>query len=300
MTGTRAAPEFGYDFEAKGLYRRSLWRRIAAEVMPGDTTHALLMPSSEGIEIKEAVRSGFHESNLHVVDRNPAIVANLKRRFPEIQTYGVTASRACDRVSKRGIRLAAANFDFTQPMGDPLQREIEALAAGAWWAATGVIAFTMLRGREAKASLSFLDNLAGVYARAALQQHWDTGSLTTQPVVQGYVGVQEHRRQSLRDWGRMMWVTLLFSWQNLDLVPIKYGIYRSTAGTQTMLWTLYRFELAAQRPAMIPRGVLGLSRPQPLFRWRMNWLQSCLALQEQLREIESDFAARQAPAAPAR
>jgi hypothetical protein len=114
---SRIAPKGGYDFARKRDYRRKVWAtfrdRLKTDNIPVAESHALLMPSLEGAEIEVALNAGFREKNLHVVDMNPAIVATLKRRYPQVNTYGCSAGRAMGRIARSGVRLRCANFDFT-------------------------------------------------------------------------------------------------------------------------------------------------------------------------------------------
>lgn len=128
----RSAPRGGYDFSRKRDYRRKVWatgrdtlKRYGLSVAD---SHALLMPSLEGDEIDVALNAGFRESHLHVVDHEPAIVATLKRRYPRINTYGVTVSRAFERLAERGIKIRCANLDFCKQLSMPFASELSQVA----------------------------------------------------------------------------------------------------------------------------------------------------------------------------
>jgi hypothetical protein len=114
---SRIAPKGGYDFARKRDYRRKVWATfrdgLKSDNIPVAESHALLMPSLEGAEIDVALNAGFREKNLHIVDLNPAIVATLKRRYPQVNSYGCSTGRAMGRIAKSGVRLRCANFDFT-------------------------------------------------------------------------------------------------------------------------------------------------------------------------------------------
>lgn len=174
----RRGPSGGYDFGLKRDYRRKVWAtfrdQLKREFIPIPSSHALLMPSLEGDEIETALNAGFKEQHLHIVDKEPAIVATLKRRYPRINTYGVTASRAMERLAQAGIRLRCANFDFCYQVSEPFAQELRRIAyfghytghlikpsdklpLGAFYLAdadhgvfedVAFVAVTMLRGRE--------------------------------------------------------------------------------------------------------------------------------------------------------
>jgi hypothetical protein len=128
----RSAPTGGYDFPRKRDYRRKVWATfrdtLKSRRLSVAESHALLMPSLEGDEIEVAIDAGFRESNLHVVDLEPAIVATLKRRYPRITTYGVTASRAFARLAKTGVKIRCANLDFCRKLSTPFAGELAQIA----------------------------------------------------------------------------------------------------------------------------------------------------------------------------
>lgn len=223
----RKAPRGGYSFTEKAHYREQIWRRLQ-QSFAGDTAcrNVLLMPSIEGTEIEVALAHGFNESHLYVVDANPAIVATLKRRFKSIHTYGKLASIACARIAKEGVRLDAANFDFTACVGSKLQAEVMAIAAADCFAPRAYVAMTVLRGREQR------EFTAGLHA----------------PVGEDILTRIEHvtygeREVHTQDIGRLILAFgPLISTPNrlLHIEPRKVGIYFSPAAKQTMLWAVCR------------------------------------------------------------
>jgi len=141
----RRAPRAGYDFGAKRQYRREVWRFLATHCpVPRSQAQALLLPSSEGDEIEVALNVGFREPNLHIVDRNAAIVATLKRRYPLIHTYGVAVARAALRIKSGSIHVA--NLDLCSNISPSWF--MSAYAVGRGMAHGGVLAATYLKGRD--------------------------------------------------------------------------------------------------------------------------------------------------------
>jgi hypothetical protein len=128
----RSGPRGGYDFSRKRDYRRKVWATFRDTLkrwhVPVVEAQALLMPSLEGDEIDVALNAGFREANLHVVDHEPAIVATLKKRYPTINTYGVTASRAFERLSRSGVKIRCANLDFCSQISKPFGGELAQIA----------------------------------------------------------------------------------------------------------------------------------------------------------------------------
>jgi hypothetical protein len=128
----RSKPPGGYDFSRKRDYRRKVWATfrdtLKRQHVSIAESHALLMPSLEGDEIDVALNAGFREEHLHVIDREPAIVATLKKRYGKINTYGVTASKAFERLSKEGTKIRCANLDFCSQLSMPVGAEMAKIA----------------------------------------------------------------------------------------------------------------------------------------------------------------------------
>lgn len=227
----RISPDSGYDFGNKRQYRRDIWaefrRRCDNSVAE---SHCILMPSSEGDEIEVALNNGFHMGNLHVIDRNPAIVARLKRRYPQINTYGVSASDACWRIKKSDIMISCANFDFCYSVGRPLVFELLSIAMTGIFTLDASIAVTLLRGREKSPCLPVInrlgagDNNAGrleLVRRALSVNIGDMDALYRNDLENAFpntLGDEINR------------VALLRSRK-----------YRSTAGNQSMLFGIFAF-----------------------------------------------------------
>lgn len=149
----RIAPEGGYGFGRKRDYRRKVWATFRETIKrqglrPVASAHALLMPSIEGAEIEVALNAGFRESNLHVVDSNPAIVAQLKTRYPKINTYGVSLGRAAGRIAAKGVFIHAANLDLCSQISKKLDAELGQVVSSGCLSPFACVAVTVLRGRE--------------------------------------------------------------------------------------------------------------------------------------------------------
>lgn len=215
----RSAPEAGYDFGNKRQYRRTIWatfRKLCVGSLAD--SHALLMPSSEGDEIDVALNNGFREYNLHVVDWNPAIVAHLKRRHPLINTYGCLVSKAGERIARSGIKLSVANLDLCNQISAARTVEIETFFRNEPMVDGGAAAFTILRGREQGIYRDALKRLLPGHA----PQLYADGDL-----ARFLLGACFHCPSSQSG---KYWMPLL----------LRDGIYRSTAGNQTMMWVIAR------------------------------------------------------------
>lgn len=273
----RSAPSGGYDFGPKRDYRRRVWGGISEAVGPHKSDkHILLMPSIEGDEIAVAEGKGFRRANMHVVDANPAIVAHLQRRYPGINTYGVTASRACERITDSGIVLAACNFDFTNSVGFPLLDEIHEIWEHDCIVAGTMLGLTVLRGREPSYMAAALDEVTHcLYNDRAMEETR-----------------QSFRGLTKRDVGRMTMVSGV-----MGLTLHRYGIYLS--GKQTMLWWLGRSlgllsgDGGLSQPLLCDPTIMGLALsaieraglpPEAVAKFRGYWLEHVRAFFEALAD----------------
>lgn len=223
---TRRAPKQGYDFGTKEHYRGAVWGGLRKCVerwkAPGEARVAL-MPSQEGVEIEVCEKVGFKRENMHVIDRNPAICAHLSRRYPGITTYGVEASKAFERMSRRGVEIDAANLDFCNCVGDKLFDELEAIRNTHAVGALSAVGVTVLRGRENR---GWTDFLAGVGEELSEDD-------PRIPLIHDLqVGTHEW---SVRDVTRLL---AAVCWLPFTVRLERCGVYKSAAGSQTMLWVV--------------------------------------------------------------
>lgn len=233
----RSAPIGGYEFGAKRHYRRNVWatiRRICQRLaIPRGSAHALLMPSIEGTEIEVAMQAGFKEQHLHVVDRNPAIVAHLKRRFPKINAYGVELETACSRLAKKGVDLRVANLDFCSYVNRDVIAAVEAARACIGRANKGCVAVNVLRGRERDVPM-----WKG-FAQSFDRPEWFAAG----PAREAARLMRERMPDGLVDRSRLIRIAAALISRAPDKCsdPLleRSGIYRSAAGGQTMLWSVW-------------------------------------------------------------
>lgn len=145
----RFAPKVGYGNPQKESYRELNWRLYAKHcpVRPCNA-RALLLPSKEGLEIPVALRHGFLEDQLYIVDRQTAYVATHKRSYPTINTKGVDLAEACRRLAKEGVRLHVANFDLTSCASNALIRLMADIAYSGVLADRCIVGINILRARE--------------------------------------------------------------------------------------------------------------------------------------------------------
>lgn len=185
----RKAPSGGYSYPAKAAFREWAWSRIGGYNADGSLVngHVLLMPSTEALEITEqAIERDFSLSQLHIVDENPAIVATLKRKFPEINTYGVSLEKAIARID---TPLLAANLDFCGNVSRPLLHSVRAVCRSP--AARNARVFvTVLRGREDN---MLMEALQGPFNGEALGALSSARLTNGQPIWQSPDGLKPTR-----------------------------------------------------------------------------------------------------------
>jgi hypothetical protein len=220
----RIAPKGGYTGGTKRHYRRNIWAAFRDSTGSARAeAHALLMPSAEGVEVDVALKAGFREHNLVLVDRNPAIAAHLKRRYPLATCYGVDVAVAADRIAASGVRLSIGNLDLCGTISGKVPRSLQAVLESGAIADCAMLAVTMLRGRE-----------KGVIGRT--------------------IGECGHMKKPFtlvtRERGRVLNVQTIAAQDAIRLFAViraaeragwTFGLrrldkYRSTAGNQTMLW----------------------------------------------------------------
>lgn len=283
---SRSAPEAGYDFGRKREYRRQVWATFRDALKRSGRsvkgTQALLMPSLEGDEIEVAINAGFRESNLHVVDREPAIVATLKRRYRRIHTYGCTLSRAMERMATEGIRIGCANFDFCSQVSDLFVCELTAASIfGSYdlklvqgkseiqvfcrklsgvFEDEALVAVTTLRGREhAKASRTLGkfggsdDDIDEAYHSARQTLGWDEARYARAAAVEDVFAVYRTIAH-VRDRQRLLWIQSCLDADALQQIvekPLRLAqphvvLLRwnsyLSASGQTMLWGIFSVE----------------------------------------------------------
>lgn len=226
----RRAPSSGYDFGQKRQYRRSVWatfRRVLSSngrSVAGD--QALLLPSSEASEIDVALANGFRERNLHVVDRNPAIIAHVKRRYPRVNSYGCSIGDIGERLVKKGVRLRCANLDLCSQVSTALCDEVGAFVrSGCMEERFAMLAVTTLRGREQRDFSDQINNALNVEAQSKLREFMRP--------KQAMASLSDNDVQRLL----MLKYSATTNEQAAEIYRAEK--YRSTAGNQTMLWAVF-------------------------------------------------------------
>jgi hypothetical protein len=236
---SRIAPAGGYDFGNKRQYRRAVWRQFAehSPVPRGDAI-CVLMPSLEGDEIEVALSKGFREQNLHVVDREPAIVATLKRRYRRINTHGIDIARMAERLPAGSVHCA--NLDLCGSASDRMADTLRAFACVLGQGA--IVSVTMLRGREHGEGRLVTGLLKEEAWRPALER------IGCQDMASAFESMDsDHLRKLFVVDNIARGLTSVGAPHCRDcddgyfqVRPVRHAAYRSSAGTQTMLYVVAR------------------------------------------------------------
>jgi hypothetical protein len=191
--------------------------------------HAALMPSLEGDEIDVALSKGFRQQHLHIIDFNPAVVATLKRRYPLVNTYGVSVNKAIDRMIDHGVQLDAINLDFCSNLSRQMFVTLHQLTISRVMNDRSVLAVSMLRGREKQWAMSSLNALSEMSKEVSETLHnpyipemLHTDVARIVMTTRALTGAVDSPDQSL-----------------IRPYSVRIGKYRSTAGSQTMLWQIF-------------------------------------------------------------
>ena len=215
----RSAPKDGYNAGFKPTQRRQVWKTLSAGLQGKPSLQVLMLPSAEGDEIAWCEGKGFRRQNIHCVDRNPAIVANLQRKYPGIQTYGVPLDQASERIHRSGTTIDVANLDLCGPVGNGLCHLLDHMSNIGLWSEYARVAVTALRGREQR------DAMGEVMRRCVAHISFDGAR---REVVKAALG------------GNMAAVFLGALRRKYAVTCVREETYRSAAGTQTMAWWVFK------------------------------------------------------------
>lgn len=234
-----------WDYGAKRQYRRQVWNEFAARVKRAggrpSETYGLLMPGADGDEIEVAMQKGFRQEHLCVVDRDPAVLLGVRARFPHVLPFSGELETAFRRAADLGIPLVVANLDTCANISQPLLQTLRGI--GQVWRpqvgdlAYGVLAVTVLRGRERPPIMAAMDNTVAQLRST----QWE--KIRSEKVF---------ALRNERDLARLflLWRALEVGGQDrYEVATVRSGIYQSIAGHQTLLWSVHEMLDAAANHA---------------------------------------------------
>jgi hypothetical protein len=239
----RRAPKEGYDFGNKRQYRREVWSvfRLFAHT-DRFRARVLLMPSAEGDEIEVALRNGFRLENMVIVDRNPAIVATLNRRYGNrMQAMGCDVVRAAERLVAAGQWVNIANLDLCGHTGSSADVARQFVDTGVF-GECGMLAVTCLKGRETASTMDNLNQMTT--ATRVMNDEWPE-LITANPEW-----VARLKALPVKTNVRLHWIQYRLDDDGAPIEQRRYwtalsrcGEYRSTS-RQTMVWGVWKIHKA--------------------------------------------------------
>jgi len=231
--------ELKYTNDAKMLWRRELWGYIA-QLVDLDWGRVAILPAKNGMELDVLRSFGVGDDQIHIIDKNPAIVATHRKRTPTLGgTYGVTLARAFEIMAARQMVIQAAHIDLCTNLNDHMLAEISHVVSSGVLDINGVLAITILRGREGGWIKARFD------AAAALDDVRERMGDDDLELWNGWDGGIEHITPTWRDLYRNAILGQAIeraAGKRMRVYPHIHGAYRSGAGTQTMYWTLFSFQ----------------------------------------------------------
>lgn len=233
-------PTDGYGFGNKKQYRRTLWRFIDDSLrgVQLKDRKVVYLDTKEGLETEFLLDRGYKPRNLHVVNWNPAEVAVLTRRLramhiPDVNTYGIDVFEAIPKVGDFHV----LNLDLCGPISGLLLAELTLIAARNR-APEYVIANNMLRGRELK-------EMGGCLREATGALDSKDSEILDQSCLFDYTEMDAVRIIALRTvikegfWAEEDLEVTHYKYLMPEIIGMRAGMYKSTAGNQTMLWTAF-------------------------------------------------------------
>lgn len=231
-------PATGYDFGNKKAYRRTLWNLVDTALhfkKPQSTRKVLILDTSDAEETLFLIARGYRPENITVVNRNAAELAWLTRRLHDRGINGVkTIAKDVFEVVGNNPTFDAINLDLTSPMNIRLAEFLRGMSI----VDEIVIAVSVLRGRE-----------TDVIVRELYKCSREPEFTTVEQRAQREAWFQLMRSCDMSNiFGPLsdsdfMRLTILLAAQKphqKEAGPLlrAWGRYRSSAGSQTMMWTL--------------------------------------------------------------
>lgn len=256
---SRRAPKQGYNFGAKRSYRRMVWSAVRSILGGLRGKSLLLMPSKEPDEIEVALRMGAEIHNVHALDMEPANVATVRRMYPELGgTYGCELSKLHERSTKRNQRFDAMNLDLCGPVSLSMLTDVANATKRLNARNTpSAYAVTALRGRGTWPK-RLLDD--------AVMKDTDScdGFNTMVEVADRSFVNANHLEPTRLDIIRLWCLLGVAQDHGGNLVALnRWGIYRSTAGSQSMIWAAF----AVMNKWMWDIGLLRAAMRGQAMRW---------------------------------
>jgi hypothetical protein len=223
-----------YDFGNKRQYRRDVWAFVDRNCnKPIKERKVMYIDTKEGGETLFLLNKGYRPENLFVANNNPAQVAqltkNLKRDCKvEVNTYGIDVGMAMCKVSDEGHYIDAYNLDYMCTVSNSELYDDLYMLGNYILKDKHIVIVNTLRGRERK---GFFEGLTGNSTPDDLRSFHIKRLLTFLNHTEGMFDDEKTRIVIAEENG------VQYSGQCLNhILKQREKIYRSNAGTQTMMW----------------------------------------------------------------
>lgn len=229
-----------YDFGNKRQYRRNIYafaNRYCDK--PIKERKVFYIDTKEGEETYFLLARGYRPENLYVANNNPAEVAqltkNLKKDFGiRVNTYGIEAGMAFCKVSDQKVYIDIYNLDYTCTITNrELEDDLYMLGAHIL-SGKHIVCVNSLRGREGKLEgRKFSEHSNGDREKAD-----DLRAILVKKYLTFHAGVLDDFVNTVIDISGNIVIGRCAS----HILAQRTGVYRSTAGSQTMMWYAFFVE----------------------------------------------------------
>lgn len=244
---SRGKPETGYDFGNKKQYRRTIWNHAdECMIKPRSKRRVLIIETSECEEVLFLVSKGYRPENIHAVNRKAAELAWMTRRLRDhhgivgVHTHAIDVF---DLLEKESLidQLDAINLDLTGPVSRTLMVRLMSLKLHDEM----FVSVTVLRGREyPEKGLSVIKS--ELFGEDPILDPALVKALKTsqEEIIEGLAALHQEIDQMADQDGlpkgddalRVGYIQAGLLRSGMREVNSRIGRYRSTAGSQTMLW----------------------------------------------------------------
>ena len=234
-----------YDFGNKRQYRRDVWAFVDRHCRKRIKDRKVMyMDTKEGGETLFLLNKGYRPKNLFVANNNPAQVAQLTKNLKRdcsvaVNTYGIDVGMAMCKVSDQGHYIDAYNLDYMCTVTNSVLYDDLYMLGNYLLKENHIIAINVLRGRERKGFFTDYEVGSKEERTADSIRSFEIKRLLTVLVHQEGMSDDEKTRISLG-------VTRSgeeCTGQCLNhILAQKEKIYRSNAGSQTMMWFAFNLK----------------------------------------------------------
>lgn len=226
MTRQRSDP-FGCPNKARS--RELIWSCLA-QFKPPQAASTLILTGPKRYELDLLLQKRFDQNRIYLVEENVATFANFIRQCrdrptpPRVNMLRMKLSQAAAVLLERGITIDLAHLDFcTTCVRKETIAEIQAFVRSGVMADPGVLAVSVLRGREPD-----LEDLS------------DSGEFFSVKTMTTSLSAQDRGR-----------VRKIYEAIGLDVELVQFGQYYNTRTRNPMQWIICKITASSARPKII-------------------------------------------------